>query len=216
MIIELSLLFLSIISVFLIWAKWKLTYWQRRGIKTLPTNILFGNFKDNIYQRISPGWLIGRLHLEADEKLPFIGIYIFHQPSLLIRDPLLMKKIFVKDFDVFPNHKFAVKNPDDPIGTRNIFSIDNPEWKHLRTKLSPAFSSGKIKQLFDLMVESSETLNDFLYNKFNNNTNNDKITIDLKLASQKYTTDVISSLAFGVRTNSFDDSTAEFWRRSKI
>ncbi|XP_011298218.1 cytochrome P450 6k1 [Fopius arisanus] len=204
----------ALCGIFFIWAKWKLTYWQRRGVPTLPTNLFFGNFADSICGRISPGWLLGRLYSQAEPGSKFLGIYIFQQPFFLLRDPQLIKQMFIKDFNVFSGRYFAPKNSRDRIGTQNLFSIDNPEWQHLRHKLSPAFSSGKLKGLFGLMVESSESLATHLENQFKNHSGGRKC-IEVKDATTRYTTDIISSLAFGVHTNSFEKSASEFYTRSR-
>ncbi|XP_015121128.1 cytochrome P450 6k1 [Diachasma alloeum] len=203
-----------LLGIFYIWAKWKLSYWQRRGVPTLPTSIFFGNFADSIFLRISPGYLLGQLYNQAPSDAKFLGIYIFQKPFLLLRDPHLVKQIFIKDFNVFSSRHFAVKNGRDKIGTQNLFSIDNPQWQYLRNKLSPAFSSGKLKALFGLMLESSESLKTHLENQFRIDSSG-KRTIEVRDASTRYTTDIISSLAFGVRTNSFEKSTSEFYTRSR-
>ena len=206
----------GVFCIFYLWAKWKHSYWQRRGVPSLPTNFIFGNFMDSILGKIAPGYLLGRLYREAPEDAPFVGVYIMHQPFLLLRSPDLMKQIYVKDFHVFFDRYFGQPiNTHDRIGSRGLFSLKNPEWRYLRTKLSPAFTSGKLKSLFELMVESAETLHGFMDKKFVN-ANSSFQTFDLKDASSRYTTDVISSLAFGIKTNSFDEPPPEFYTRSEL
>lgn len=196
-------------------AKWKLTYWQRRGIPSLPTNLIFGNFKDSILMKIAPGLLLGRLYNEANDDDPFLGVYILHQPFLILRSPELIKNILVKDFAAFPNRFFASpKDSNDPVGSRGLFSIHNPEWRYLRTKLSPSFTSGKLKSLFNLMLESAEFLNDYMKKRFEDDDRAAK-KFEFKDTSTRFTTDVISSLAFGIRTNSFEDPPPEFYAKSE-
>lgn len=77
--------------------------------------------------------------------------------------------------------------------------------------MSPLFTSGKIKRLFYLMLETSETMKDFLRGQSEKTST---VTIDAKDVFMKYSTDVISTVAFGVRTNSFEESLSEFYRQS--
>lgn len=203
-----------ICGILYIWAKWKLTYWQRRGVPTLPTNTLFGNFAESICGRVSAGYLLGQLYKQADPDSKFLGIYIFQKPVFLLKDPALIRQMLIKDFPIFPNRYFSIKNGKDKIGTQNLFSIDNPQWQHMRHKLSPAFSTAKLKGLFNLMVESSHSLKNHLEKQFIDDSHGKKI-IEVEDASTRYITDIIASLAFGIRTNSFEKSTSEFYARSR-
>ena len=207
----LGFLIILVLSIY-IYSEYKLNYWKRRGVPSPHTHWFFGNFKDGVLFRTSVGHLLGKLYKEAGDE-PFIGIYIMHKPFLLLRDPGLIKQVLVKDFKTFQNRYFSSTRTKDVIGSTGLFSIDNPEWKYLRTKLSPAFSCGKQKKLFSLMVESSENMRNFLHNQFKEDESIKNI--ETKIVSTKYITDVISSFAYGVRTNSFQTN-PEFFENSKF
>lgn len=83
--------------------------------------------------------------------LQYVGFYVFDEPYFMPRDPELIKHILVKDFNYFNDRPFAA-TPSDALGTANLFSMKNPHWKHLRNRLTPIFSSAKIKKMFDLMT----------------------------------------------------------------
>nr|UEN71143.1 cytochrome P450 4AV17 [Meteorus pulchricornis] len=204
-----------LIGIFYIWAKYKLNYWQRLGVPTLPTNILFGNFKDAVFLKVSAGFLLGRLYNEAKSDSPYLGIYVMQKPFLLLRDPKLIKQILIKDFNIFQDRWFSSRNRHDHMGSDNLFSLKNPEWKYLRSKLSPTFTSGKIKQLFGLMIETSDYLKSFLDKKFKDDATVVK-SIEVKNMATMYTTDIVSSVAFGISNNSFDEPTPEFYVRSRM
>lgn len=197
-----------------IYSQYKLNYWKRKGIPSVPAHWLFGNFKDVILGRTSVGVHLGKLHNEGGNE-QCLGVYIMHKPFLLLRDPELIKQILVKDFHLFQNRYFAAEKSKDLIGTTSLFSINNPEWKYLRTKLSPTFSSGKQKKLFSLMIESSENMSKYLTEQFKADDNKKVKNVDTKFVSVKFITDVISSLAFGIRTNSFGDN-LEFFNNGKF
>lgn len=53
----------------------------------------------------------------------YVGCYLFFQPTLMIRDPELIKQITVKDFDVFPERQQFIPEGIDPLWDKNLFSM---------------------------------------------------------------------------------------------
>lgn len=205
-------IFLSLFATLYLWMKWKHTYWQRRGVPTVPAHWFFGHFKDVILLRRPAGTVLKELHQVAGEN-DVLGIYILHKPFLLLRNPELIKQIMIRDFNVFPNHHFKSSSTTDTVGQWTLFTIDNPEWKYLRSKMSPVFTSGKLKNLFMLMEESGEKMRNHLRDQIRDKSKTVSITV--KDTFYKYTTDVISSLAFGIQTNCFDTPPPEFYVNSR-
>lgn len=52
-----------------------------------------------------------------------MGAYQFNQPSLMIRDPELIKELTVRDFDHFTDHKSVGDSEFDAIWSRNLFAL---------------------------------------------------------------------------------------------
>lgn len=44
-------------------------------------------------------------------------------PTLMIRDPELIKRITVKEFDTFPEHRSFIPDDVDPLWNNNLFAI---------------------------------------------------------------------------------------------
>ncbi|KAL0125650.1 hypothetical protein PUN28_004617 [Cardiocondyla obscurior] len=206
------IIFSSLFAMFYLWMKWKHTYWKRRGVPSLPAHWFFGHFKDAVMFRKPAGVVLRDLYKQnANEDI--FGIYILHKPFLILKNPELIKQIMIKDFHIFPNHNFRGLSNKDPLSKWNLFTIEYPEWKHLRTKMSPVFTSGKLKGLFLLMQESGEKMRDYLRDEIEGESGTVPITV--KDTFYKYTTDVISSLAFGIRTNCFAKPPPEFYENSR-
>ncbi|XP_014482989.1 PREDICTED: cytochrome P450 6k1-like [Dinoponera quadriceps] len=206
---------LALLVMLYLWGKRKHSYWERRGIRSLPgLHWFFGNFKDAVLMRKSSGMLIGDLHKQAADEDDVVGIYILHKPFLLVRNPELIKQMLIKDFHMFPNRHFSAQSTIDEIGSSSLFSISNPKWKHMRTKMSPVFTSGKLKNLFLLMVESAESMGAYLRDQFKGDSK--VASFNVKETFYKYTTNVIASMAFGICINSFDTPTPEFYTNSVI
>lgn len=205
---------LIIFGIFYIYAKFKLSYWKRRGVPSPPTNILFGNFKDVLYMKKSPSHLFSDIHKYAESDFPYVGFYILQRPCLLVRNPELIKSVLVKDFESFSDRYFGRYKKKDIPGSKNLFSLAQPDWKYVRSKLSPALTSGKLKKMAPLMIENAQEM--LKYIDAQPADKNSMKAMRMKETSSKYTTDVIASLAFGIKTNSFEIPAPEFRARSKF
>lgn len=81
----------------------------------------------------------------------------------------------------------------------------------MRSTLSPAFTSSKMKILFKLMAEYSQNFVEYFLNK-----NEDLIEIEMKDISSRFCNDVIASSAFGTEVDSFKYPDNEFFRYGQI
>ena len=79
----------------------------------------------------------------------------------------------------------------------NLFSLEGLAWKNLRTKLSPTFTSGKMKLMFPIMVDIGKELIEVLKEPASAGE-----VIEVKDYVARFTTDIISSCAFGIEANS--------------
>lgn len=52
-----------------------------------------------------------------------VGWYKFRQPGLLIRDPEIIHKVLVTDFNSFRNNDIDITEDVDPILGKNIFAL---------------------------------------------------------------------------------------------
>jgi cytochrome P450 len=101
------------------------------------------------------------MYNEHSDK-PYVGIFSFDKPSLLIHDMELVKNILVKDFQNFMDRTFSFEDKFDPLMANNLFALKGQLWRHLRTNLSPVFTSRKIKLMFYLVDFCGKELADCL------------------------------------------------------
>lgn len=200
-----------LLTILVLYVKYKRSYWQRRGVSTIPGHWLFGNIKEAALQKKSFAQVFGELYEQAADTDDVLGIYVLHKPFLLIRNPELIKQILIKDFNVFPNRYFSARSFHDDIGHTNLFSIQNPPWKYLRNKLSPIFTGVKLKKLFHLITQNADSMSKYMESQFLNGTKTKNIR--LRDVALKYTTDIISNIAFGIEVNSFDPDKIEFFNK---
>lgn len=86
------------------WALYKTLYWQLRKIPSIYGKPLIGSitgmltFQKNVAQQFYDFYFD-----KSTRDKPFVGIFIFHKPAIVIRDPELLKRVLVKDFAAFQN-----------------------------------------------------------------------------------------------------------------
>lgn len=134
-------------------------YWKKRGVKEIskPTPFL-GNI-GRLFKQSAP-YFMRDLYNQAKGE-PYMGFYFLDKPLLLIRDRELVKNVLVKDFNYFSD-RYVAPSKRDRLGYANLFVIKNPAWKILRTKLTPIFTSGKLKKMYDLMQVCAQNLDTYL------------------------------------------------------
>lgn len=75
----------------------------------------------------------------------------------------------------------------------------------MRAKLSPVFTSGKLREMFPLVIECSKDLEKYLDSVVETGK-----PVECRDLAGKFTTDVIGSCAFGINMNALSDENSEF------
>lgn len=130
-------------------------------------------------------------------------------PRLLIADPQLIKHVLLKDFQYFSDRGVYHNEKANPL-SGHMFAVEAAKWKNLRVKLSPTFTSGKMKMMFQTLVDCSDPMVELVTRHINN-----ELPIDIKEVLGCFTTDVIGSCAFGLECKSFQKEDAEFRKQGK-
>lgn len=119
-------------------------------------------------------------------------------PMLIINDPDLIKQITIKDFDHFTERRLLFDKNAEPLIARSLPSLTGEKWRDMRSTLSPAFTGSKMRQMFELVVESAESLASELMKQAQSMTGN-PFVVEVKDIFTLYTNDVIASAAFGLK-----------------
>lgn len=144
----------TILTGVLVWSRRTYVYWQRRRVKFVQPTHLLGNLKDVLKMQNSFALQLRDFYYnERFTSEPLVGIYLFHQPALLLRDLQVIRSVLIEDFVNF-SHRFSKCDVhQDKMGALNLFFARNPEWRDIRTKLAPVFTTAKMRQMFSLMEE---------------------------------------------------------------
>ncbi|XP_044737127.1 cytochrome P450 6k1-like, partial [Chrysoperla carnea] len=168
-------------------------YWKIRNVKFLKPLPIFGNYLPAILMQMSTGKLLEKIHRHYENE-PYVGFYIFNKPYLLIKDPKIIQSILVKDFTKFNNRSTASVIENDFIGTYSLFALKDTEWKVLRSKVLPFFSTKQMKLMFELITDVGEHLNEEIKQIYNKKTN----IIETKDTAGKFASDIIAACVYGI------------------
>lgn len=196
------------VLVFYLWKTFK--YWENEGIPFEKPNIPFGNLKPLIKKEKSFGMAIYDIYNKSKE--PFLGIYLMLRPAILIRDATLCKDVLTQDFGSFHDRGVYVDEENDPF-SGNLFSAEGQSWKSLRTKLTPSFTSGKLKAMFPTIMETADKLKNSLMEKL---PQGESKVIEIKDLMNSYAMDIIASVIFGIEIDSFKDPDNDFRKAGKL
>lgn len=200
---------ITILTLGFYYVRRQFSYWKVRGVPFVKPEFPLGNLKG-----VSTTRSLAEIWTDAYKELkpqgPIGGVFFTTSPSAMVTDLDLLRNVFVKDFQHFYDRGMYVNEKDDPLSA-HLFNLEGARWKNLRAKLTPTFTSGKMKMMFPTMLNVVEQFHDHLESQ----TNGKETELELKELLAQFTTDVIGNTAFGVECNSMKDPNSEFRRQGK-
>ncbi|XP_057680082.1 cytochrome P450 3A40-like isoform X1 [Corythoichthys intestinalis] len=125
------------------------------------------------------------------------GLYDGRQPLMAIMDTAMIKTILVKEcYSVFTNRRDLGLN--GPLNDA-VSIVEDEDWKRIRSVLSPSFTSGRLKEMYSIMLQHSSNLLKSLQGK----VDADEV-INVKDVFGPYSMDVVASTAFSVDIDSIN------------
>jgi len=170
---------------------------------------LFGNFFDVAFGMQHPIDFYRKIYYGlAGHK--YGGLFQMRTPYLMIRDPEIICNVLIKDFTSFPNRGVYSDFSANPL-SNHLFFMENPQWKLIRKILSPAFTSGKLKLMYDQIKECGDELMKNIHKNLIKTDNK----IEVRDILGKYSTDVIGTCIFGLKLNAINDGNSTFRKYGK-
>ncbi|KAM4610376.1 cytochrome P450 3A30-like [Polymixia lowei] len=131
------------------------------------------------------------------------GFYDGRQPMMGVMDTAMIKTILVKEcYSVFTNRRDIGLN--GPLKDA-VSVVEDEEWKRMRSVLSPSFTSGRLKEMYGIMLQHSGNLVKILHKK----AEADEV-IEVKEVFGPYSMDVVTSTAFSVDIDSINNPSDPF------
>lgn len=178
-------------------------YWPRKNVPTPKHTIPFGNLL-GFGKKTHLSLLLTKYYNQMKRKGPFCGIYFFHSPAVLAIELNFIKNIMIKDFSSFQDRGLFYNEKDDPLSA-HLVNVDGTAWKGMRFKLTPTFTSGKMKFMFPTIIGVADEFQKVLSSMIQ-----DDEEIEMKELFARFTTDIIGTCAFGIDCNSLKDPKAQF------
>ncbi|KAJ2938482.1 hypothetical protein O0L34_g12927 [Tuta absoluta] len=184
----------TITLLILLYLKWKKAtkYWAKLNVPHTPPHFILGSLTF-LTKMNAADWMKERYI--RFKKAPYIGIWLFWRPALIINDPEIAKRILVKDAENFRD-RFLSHSQKDHMGGLNLFTVTEPMWSAVRSKLTIAFTTSKLKSFHPLVRTKAKELCQRLQQETDK-----KRDIDMRDIFTDYTSDIMGAGAFGIECN---------------
>ncbi|XP_067000520.2 cytochrome P450 6j1 [Anabrus simplex] len=199
---------ITVISIIYVYFTWTYDYWKDRNVPFEKPKFFFGNFKDVFFVKKTVGDLMVELYRKLDGN-PYVGVYRFLTPAVLVRDPDLIKAILIKDFQSFERNARSIDEKMDPLLARNPSFNSGEKWEKMRSQLTPSFMSGKMRPLLSLIQEVATDMLKYVQDVAPSSRPDG---IEVKELACKFTTDVVDTCVFGISGQSFKNQDADMQR----
>ncbi|XP_046449638.1 cytochrome P450 3A14-like [Daphnia pulex] len=195
---------ISLLYILLRYAMSTFNYFSDQGIPGPKPIPIFGNM-----------WGTWKMNLPAYDLAlvkkygKVFGYFDGPIPNLWITDVEMIKAMYVKDFDHFIDRRsFQMRTK---IIRKWLSVMKGQEWKDIRSSVTPAFTTGKIKRMSTLIKDCVDNLCDRVAIL----TENDG-KIDAKMTFSAFTMDVIARCAFGLKLDTLGSKDDPFINNAKF
>uniref|UniRef100_A0AAQ5YBF7 Cytochrome P450, family 3, subfamily A, polypeptide 65 n=1 Tax=Amphiprion ocellaris TaxID=80972 RepID=A0AAQ5YBF7_AMPOC len=182
---ETWILLITLIYIFIMYGQWTFGVFEKLGVPgPKPIMYMGTTTKQNPISQCNVLFF-----------LQTFSVYEFRKPMLVVADPDMLRTILVKEcFTYFTNRRNFRMNGD----LYDSMSLaEDDQWRRIRNILTPAFTSGRIKEMYRIMKHHSHKLTDSLQSKAQNVE-----VLTVKDIFGAYSMDVMASCAFGVDMDS--------------
>jgi len=135
-------------------------YWKKRNVPYAKPTLPFVYFGDILFFRATLGLVFENIYKQLDGE-KYGETYALTNPGFIFRDPDIIKNVLVKDFSSFHDRGFFIDEEIDPL-TGHLFLLSGNRWRNLHVKLSPTFTSGKMKMMFQTLIDCGHELGTIL------------------------------------------------------
>ncbi|XP_063217343.1 cytochrome P450 6j1-like isoform X2 [Bacillus rossius redtenbacheri] len=185
-------------------------HWKTRGVHYAEPSLFVGNLGGVFSRREGLVDLFRRLYREAAGHR-VVGMFLLGKPVLVLRDLDLVRRVLTKDAHAFLNRFFMPPEKFDPLFAKSLVAAKGKKWKHLRIKMTPTFTSGKIRRMLQLVEDCSKKLVRHIDQEVSEGR-----PVVVKDAMARYTMDAIASCSFGINANALENPDCEFISKMKM
>ncbi|XP_077284908.1 cytochrome P450 9e2-like [Arctopsyche grandis] len=196
-----------------LWSVAQFNEFSKTGIKFVRPVPFFGNLFKATFGVEHLATALKRVY-DSFPNERYVGIFEFFSPTIVIRDPELIKMVTIKDFDHFHDIPFQIDEEIDPVFGRVLLSLKGNKWRQMRTTISPAFTSSKMKNMFHFITECADKFTSHYESECSQS--NSGIDLDVRDLTTRFTSDVIASTAFSLEVDSLRDRDNYFYKQASL
>lgn len=164
-----------------------------------------------LYRKVHFNHVLQKVYDASKSHGPVYGFFLGFTPLFMVNDLKLWRTICIKDFDYFVNRGLYHSNRAEDTVDENLLTMSDEKWRRMRQKMSPQFSSGKIKAMLPSFLEISNTLNQVLFE-----ASQKSIDWSSHDVFQRFTSDLVGRCAFGLDCNGLRSPEGEFLKFGRI
>ncbi|XP_024082425.1 cytochrome P450 6B1-like isoform X3 [Cimex lectularius] len=187
--LALVVIVISLVLYRFIWLVRRVKYWKSKNVGYSKAE----NFSGGLLSLIQKTPLYDRWYILYSDYPghKFVAVDNNDKPLLLARDAEFVQKIMIKDFQYFVDHDKP--NADEgSLFSLGLFGLTGNEWRGFRAKISPTFTSGKLKSMFDQLEACSDAMLKSVEKSY------EMPDYDVRDDVMSYAMDVTASAIFGI------------------
>lgn len=173
------------------------SFWKRRGFVQLSPKFLVGDI--GALMKTSFGEFFETCYKNYKEKRIF-GLYMAYKPCVVVTDPVLIQNVMIRDFGKFHDRPVPFNLDNEPLAA-HLFHLSGQKWRDLRVKLSPTFTSGKLKGMFSVMKDCGQVLDEYIEKNIRSGVD----VFEFRELMARFNTNIISSVAFGIENDCINE-----------
>ncbi|KAM7343726.1 cytochrome P450 6u1 [Cochliomyia hominivorax] len=202
--------FAATASIFYFIMKVALGYWKRRGILHEKPKMPWGHLK-GVGRKRHIAEVLQTLYEKYKGQALFIGFYAWLKPMLLILDIDSINYILIKDAKYFMDRGLYFNTNDDPL-SQNLLQMDGIEWQHLHLKSKSLQWSEKMANIFSSLLKVQQSYDRSLQEL---KLPQDETIYNITQLIESFNVDVISTLAFGLKSDTLRYRETQFYKMCK-
>lgn len=188
----------SLCFIYKFWTR-KYDYWEKRGVTYVKPKFPLGTLKLNVLGDKPHYGLMDKILYDQYRGEKYVGTYALMEPHLFVINLDIVKLILTKDFSHFVDRGMFAYLKDD-FCSHHLFNMEGTIWRNMRAKLTPTFTSTRMKLMFNLIEVVDQQLKEHVEALAQNNS-----IVAFKDLTARYTIDVIATCAFGLEVNTLNN-----------
>lgn len=202
MAVVLLTLIVGTLIIFYIYLTRHFKYWEKRGIPCVSGALPgVGHMLSVVCLKITQAERFRQMYSE-NKNFSMVGFYNFLSPSLMVIEPALVKAVLQNNFTNFQKNVVPIDSNLDPLIANNPFTTSGERWITGRKRLTYAFSSMRLKILFENIQFVCVEFEGFLDRKLDMSG---KVELELKELFSRYTAQTMASAVFGINGLCFEE-----------